>query len=84
MAPSSRSATANAQQDASQAFLPPPDAEPSLAADGEATGFRDVEDSGVQTLDLFAIATQEPCKPQADGSNDWGETMRPTPLSEQP
>ena len=30
-----------------------------------------------QTLDLFAIATQEPCTPQAGGSNDRYETMRP-------
>jgi hypothetical protein len=37
-----------------------------------------------QTLDLFAIATQEPCKPQASDWNDRGETMRPTPLSDHP
>jgi hypothetical protein len=34
-----------------------------------------------QTLDHFAIATQEPCKPKAGGSNDWYETMRPRPKS---
>ena len=32
--------------------------------------------AGAQTLDLFAIATQEPCKPKAGGSNDRYETMR--------
>jgi hypothetical protein len=26
--------------------------------------------TGAQTLDLFAIATQEPCKPQGGGRND--------------
>ena len=36
--------------------------------------------AGAQTLDLFAIATQEPCTPQAGGSNDRDETMRPSPL----
>jgi hypothetical protein len=48
IAPSSTSATAKAEQDASQAFLSRPDAaaEPSLAADGEVTGFQGVEDSG--------------------------------------
>jgi hypothetical protein len=86
IAPSSKSATANAAQDASQALLSRPDAaaEPSLAADGEVTVFRDVEDSEAQTLDLFATATQEPCKPQAPASDARDETMRSTPMSEQP
>ena len=37
--------------------------------------------AGAQTLDLFATATQEPCKPQAGGENDRHETMRPKPKS---
>jgi hypothetical protein len=37
--------------------------------------------AGAQTLDLFAIATQEPRKPQAGDSNDRYETMRPKPKS---
>jgi hypothetical protein len=40
--------------------------------------------AGAQTLDLFAIATQEPCTPQAGGSNDRDETMRPIPKSLRP
>jgi hypothetical protein len=40
--------------------------------------------AGAQTLDLFAIATQERCKPEAGGSNDRYETMRPTPKSLRP
>jgi hypothetical protein len=73
--PSSRSATANAERDASQTLLSQPAAVAvaSLAADGEFPGFRDVEDSGAQTLDLFAITTQEPY--------DRYDTMRPRPKS---
>jgi hypothetical protein len=81
IAPSSRSATANAEHDASQALLSRPGTEPSLGADWEVTDFRNVEDSGAQTLDLFATATQEP---QAGGSNDRYETMRPKPKSFRP
>src|SRR5580700_8694999 len=79
IAPSSRSATANAEQDASQTLLSRPiaAAEASLAADGEVTSFRVVENSVAQTLDHFAIATQEPCKPRAGGKNDRYQTMRP-------
>jgi hypothetical protein len=34
-----------------------------------------------QTLDLFAIATQEPCKAQAGGGNDRHKTTRPEPMN---
>ena len=37
--------------------------------------------AGAQTLDLFAIATQEPYVPEAGGGNDRYETMRPKPKS---
>jgi hypothetical protein len=38
--------------------------------------------AAAKTLDLFAIATQEPCKPRAGGRND--ETTRPASMSDQP
>jgi hypothetical protein len=38
--------------------------------------------AAAKTLDLFAIATQEPCEPRAGGRND--ETMRPAPMSDLP
>ena len=34
-----------------------------------------------QTLDLFAIATQEPFMPQGGDGNDRHETMRPEPMN---
>jgi hypothetical protein len=81
VAASSNSATAKAEQDASQALLSRPDtaAEPSLTAGGGGTVFRDDEDSEPQTLELFAIATQEPCKPKADLNRRYFRSSISTP-----